>query len=88
MENIHILGVDLAKRTFAICGADNRGYGNKMDYTFTNKFINHNILTKCPYRFLSIHLDIIPRSRKHSCGISRRLMRAILSAKPTCLDEG
>jgi hypothetical protein len=26
MENIHILGVDLAKRTFAICGADNDGY--------------------------------------------------------------
>ena len=26
MENIHILGVDLAKRTFAICGADNRNY--------------------------------------------------------------
>ena len=26
MENIHILGVDLAKRTFAACGADNYGY--------------------------------------------------------------
>ncbi|PZX16455.1 transposase, partial [Planktotalea frisia] len=26
MENIHILGVDLAKRTFAICGADKNSY--------------------------------------------------------------
>lgn len=26
METIHILGVDLAKRTFAICGADNNNY--------------------------------------------------------------
>ncbi len=26
MENIHILGIDLAKRTFAICGTDNYGY--------------------------------------------------------------
>ncbi len=26
MENIHILGVDLAKRTFANCGTDNDGY--------------------------------------------------------------
>ncbi len=28
MENIHILGVDLAKRTFAICGADKNCYVN------------------------------------------------------------
>lgn len=26
LENIHILGVDLAKRTFAICGTDKHGY--------------------------------------------------------------
>ena len=26
MENIHILGVDLAKRTFAVCGASNQAY--------------------------------------------------------------
>lgn len=28
MESIHILGIDLAKRTFAICGADKDGYVN------------------------------------------------------------
>jgi len=26
MENLHILGVDLAKRTFAVCGTDKRAY--------------------------------------------------------------
>ena len=26
MENLHILGVDSGKRTFAICGADQDGY--------------------------------------------------------------
>lgn len=26
MENIHILSVDFAKRTFAICGTDNLSY--------------------------------------------------------------
>lgn len=26
MENIHILGIDLAKRTFAACGTDKQGY--------------------------------------------------------------
>lgn len=30
MENIHILGLDLAKRTFAACGADKVYYVKKM----------------------------------------------------------
>ena len=40
------------------------------------------------YILLSIQRDIITRSRKHSGGTSRRLMRAIRSAKATCFELG
>lgn len=46
MENIHILGVDLAKRTFAICGADNQGYVKLRQKLTRPQF--QNVLSELP----------------------------------------
>ena len=41
-----------------------------------------------PQRLLSIQRDSNCRSRKHSSGTARRLIRASRSAKATCLEDG